>query len=569
MKSKLTIALAVLLLAILAMPHTADAQDGYTVSRVKGLDKVIATGNNQAIPAVVLTSRAEDDEPPIERDDARDLTISVRFGDLPIVQATAWLATSPPTQITATSGDFTDTTNDPIQFKVGAKELLIFVPDGTPTETTGVAVNTMIKLADIRLDLTSLDAGDSVPVTVTSSDQADTIGLGGGGGGGVSATLTTAEDGLSVEAAKGNGLTCGTIDGATVTVKEGFAGAWNPALMGADTAEAGGGGPDDNHFTDMDKVGGAVQIRLDVINFPDNEGAKIEWPESVKDNRKDEDPDTLVGSADTAIATLTLDKEDSDGNGKFAIYTYADVDAVATSDQGTTEGTDAADDDTNTGVQRFLNDATRSFAIGGIGFKNFGGATIDVTARLWPVAKRNSDGKKNAADVKSVLSFEHAAEDPTYAKDAREGPWVIVEDCITYLLYPFVTCGATPGWTTGISVSNTSKDVGVFGAFDETEDQSGGVILYGFPRSSGGEVPEPVVAMLTDNLAAGDTHTFGCDQTVMAGMEGYAIIKANFQHARGMGFVMGNFADGAAVDVSHGYMAEVIDDPADRSEKIE
>ena len=55
----------------------------------------------------------------------------------------------------------------------------------------------------------------------------------------------------------------------------------------------------------------------------------------------------------------------------------------------------------------------------------------------------------------------------------------------------------------------------------------------------------------------------------MAGMEGYAIIRAGFQHARGMAFVLGNFADGAGVDVSHGYMAEVITDPATRTEKIE
>ena len=64
MKSKLTIALAVLLLAILALPHTADAEDGYTVGKTRGLDKVIASGNNQAIPAVVLTSRDATSETP-------------------------------------------------------------------------------------------------------------------------------------------------------------------------------------------------------------------------------------------------------------------------------------------------------------------------------------------------------------------------------------------------------------------------------------------------------------------------------------------------------------------------
>ena len=548
---------AMLLLAILIVPHTADAQDGYNVSRTRGLDNVVATGNNQVLPAVVLTSDAAADEPQIERDAANDTTLSVKFGDLPIVQATLWSMAGDGAgalQI-AHTGEF-DATSDDIQFKVGGKELQIFIPDGAAGN--GVADGTKLKIADIRADLSGMAGGGAVSVTVTSSDQANEVGLGVSGRGSVSATLTTASDGLSLEAAKGNGLTCGTIAGASVTVKEGFARAWNPTLMGP----ADGGG--DDHVTGMDKVSGAVQIRLDIVNFPGNEGAKVEWPATVKDNRKDIDPDT-AGDQTADIAQLTLDKEDSDGNGKFAIYTYADLDTVDTG-PGPDGDLAATDDNTNVGVDRGLNDSARSFKIDGIGFKNFGGASIDVTAKLWPAAKRNSDGKKNAADVKSVLSFEHAAEDPTFAKDAREGAWVLVEDCVTYLLYPFVTCGATAGWTTGISVSNTSKDDGVFGAFDETTDQSGGVVLYGFPRGTGAE---PVMGMLTSNLAAGDTLTLACDQSVMAGMEGYAIIKANFQHARGMGFVMGDFSGGAGVDVTHGYMAEAFSDPATRSEKIE
>ena len=40
--------LAVFLLAILAMPHTAEAQDGYHRRQdERGIDKVIASGNNQ------------------------------------------------------------------------------------------------------------------------------------------------------------------------------------------------------------------------------------------------------------------------------------------------------------------------------------------------------------------------------------------------------------------------------------------------------------------------------------------------------------------------------------------
>ena len=79
---------------------------------------------------------------------------------------------------------------------------------------------------------------------------------------------------------------------------------------------------------------------------------------------------------------------------------------------------------------------------------------------------------------------------------------------------------------------------------------------------------EPVVATVATNLMAGETIIFNCNDTTMAGMEGYAIIRASFQHARGMGFVFGNFADGASLDVAHGYMAEVINDPSTRSDKI-
>ena len=136
------------------------------------------------------------------------------------------------------------------------------------------------------------------------------------------------------------------------------------------------------------------------------------------------------------------------------------------------------------GLQRYLDDTARSFKIDGIGFKNFGGAAANVTARIWPTAKRNNDGKKNGTDLENNLSFEHTSEDPKFADDAREGAWLIVSDCVTYLLYPFVTCGDTQEWSTGLSVSNTSKDDrGFRSSFDETKEQSGSVILYGFPKS--------------------------------------------------------------------------------------
>ena len=107
MKSRVTILAAVFLLAALAMPHTADAQGGYTVRRQAGLDKVVVSGNNQLVPAVLLITE-DGEESPITRSDD-DLTITVKFGDLPIIQATAWtvIGDAEPTEIMmATDGEF-------------------------------------------------------------------------------------------------------------------------------------------------------------------------------------------------------------------------------------------------------------------------------------------------------------------------------------------------------------------------------------------------------------------------------------------------------------------------------
>ena len=67
--------------------------------------------------------------------------------------------------------------------------------------------------------------------------------------------------------------------------------------------------------------------------------------------------------------------------------------------------------------------------------------------------------------------------------------------------------------------------------------------------------------MISPNLAAGDTISVACPMVMEGGWEGYAIVRAGFRHAHGMAFVMGDFPDGAGVDVAHGYIALVIPDP--------
>ena len=54
MKSKWTILLAVLLLAVLAMPQLAEAQTGYNVRRASGVMKVAQYANNALVNNLTL-----------------------------------------------------------------------------------------------------------------------------------------------------------------------------------------------------------------------------------------------------------------------------------------------------------------------------------------------------------------------------------------------------------------------------------------------------------------------------------------------------------------------------------
>ena len=140
-----------------------------------------------------------------------------------------------------------------------------------------------------------------------------------------------------------------------------------------------------------------------------------------------------------------------------------------------------------------------------------------------------------------------------------------VSPCVTYLLYPFLTCGGTAGWTTGLSVANTTSDDMAFGAEKGAAVQSGSVTLYGYPSStkagdgSSGEMDAAFMSMLSPNLAAGDTLATGCPSMDGAGWDGYAIVRAMFRNAHGAAFVL-SVGDGG-ITAAHGYMALVLGDP--------
>ena len=186
------------------------------------------------------------------------------------------------------------------------------------------------------------------------------------------------------------------------------------------------------------------------------------------------------------------------------------------------------------------------------------GGIADIWAFLSPVA---DDDTVLTAGLAYVMN-------PVTDPESDDGDFLNIAECVTYLLFPYITCGAHADWDTGIAIANTTMDDGIFGLSSGATGQRGAVTMYAFPTGAKtphnatdlGYTGEPTMAMISGGLAAGDSVAITCSANPMlAGMQGYAIVKAGFRHAHGMAFVT-NTASGA-VDAVHGYIALVIPDP--------
>ena len=123
-------------------------------------------------------------------------------------------------------------------------------------------------------------------------------------------------------------------------------------------------------------------------------------------------------------------------------------------------------------------------------------------------------------------------------------------ECVTYLLFPYVTCSRTDEegalmdyWTSALAIANTTMDDGVFGLNAGAAAQSGDITIHPFPRSTMGDdgmmmmMDMDPMTVATD-LAAGDTWSDTCSNFA-PGFNGYIIARAGFRHAHGVAFVLG------------------------------
>jgi hypothetical protein len=544
MRVKFTIAICALLVLGLAVSQV-NAQ-GYQV-RVRP-NNVVEHGNNQELGAIRLTHRTLQEA---GANIVENGTIEITFDGLTI--------TNPSTALT--SG--TDPDGDEQLIVIGgAATAKAANDDDTDVGKVTITITThgdTLTLSGIRADVSGLEAGDRIMATISATGSGDGFSdIGETSGASISGLVSTVADGITVTAVgQISVLTCDadTTSGRmpSIKVEEGFNAAW----------ETGGIGDTD------------TQIRVVVANVPT--GVTFRWP-----GQGNEGEDGTAGTSDDLTAPAA---EGEDDNGYFGNPATHDVDHDDNDDTAdesvaalmyVSSGGKLGEDATkhwavysfqgvsdNTGTDLNHDDVKNVFTIAPMVMvdtdKTGMGGVSDAWAQLWP---------EKDDDAATKLSYAT----PVETKD--EGYFVNVTECVTYLLFPFLTCGAQADWTTGIAVANTSLDDDAFPVNDGAAAQGGSVMIHAYPKSTAAEkaavghnsspdmLADPISTGISGNLAAGDSVAITCNMhPMLAGFEGYAIVRAAFRHAHGMAFVLGNFMDGAAIDVAHGYIALVIPDP--------
>jgi len=564
MRVKFTIAVCALLM--LGLAATQVSAQGFNVS--KSETNVAQHGRNQMLGAIRLDYSLTGGN----IDDGR--TIKITYGGLYLTHAgellcggtfnttdTAEAGTVDcDTGVTATIANDDDTKVGTATINLGTAR-----PD---TNEFGFVI-----LRNVRADVSSLDVGDTIVASVNSSTaptgfvpigQARTESVGG--------IVSTVRAGLTVGVTQASRLLCnigfhdagpgadgipGTADDPadtvpiggvpSITVAESF-----PLAFEHTGVSPGAGNADV----------GQTNITIKMNNLP--AGTMLRWPHSViyQDPDADATPrntwstltltDASRRTAGMVDTTTTMGAGQEEVGGATVAATAGDTVTYiyATTADGRT-GT--SDKDVTTESESFKIEFTVSVDQDKVG----AGGISDIWAWLAPAGKTGDDD-----DRATVLSYNMA---PVTDPDVDEGDIINFTECVTYLLFPYLTCGNDPAWTTAIAIANTTMDDGVFGLSGGAAAQSGSVMLHAFPRAMmGGDgmmhMGDPMRMQLASSLAAGDTYSATCS-TLMPGFEGYAIARTTFRHAHGLALVLGNFSGGAALDVAHGYLALVIPDP--------
>ena len=515
MRAKLTILLCALLVLALGASQAYGQAGGYAIS--KSIETVVQHGKNQRVGIIQLDYDLNGGD--IDAGATITITFSSGGNGLPI--NVAGTATCTGGGLSCNDGSEAENDED-----TGVGTITI--------ETAGGAEDgSMINLTGARVDVSSLDAGDEILATISSTAPTGLIPISQSRRGIVSTLVAEVEAGLTVGISAASRLICNLdaedadmnpIGGIPmITVTEGFNDAWEEDAIGTT----------------------GTMITIATLSLPD--GVELRWPTEVEfQNPADDDNTvwaTLTLAADDVTEAGVEETSDEENDGSMVTYAYS-----IQNDTGSMGAMDS--------FEIPITVVTGDIASGA-------GGIADIWAILGPQPADDD------ADVGTVLS---------YVKDAVTDPMVVMGDflnigeCVTYLLFPYVTCSRVDeagaledDWTTAIAIANTTLDDGIFGISEGATPQAGGITLHTFPRSGMNDdgmmmMAEPHAYDVASMLAAGDTWSDTCSNFA-PGFNGYIIAKAGFRQAHGVAYVLGDFMNGASFDVAHGYLALVIPDP--------
>ena len=350
--------------------------------------------------------------------------------------------------------------------------------DDTDIGTVTIALGTtrpdsnqfgFVVLRGVRADVSGLSAGNKIVAAINSStaptgfvpigqDRTESVG----------GTVSTVMDGLDVKVGQASRLLCNLgevgegddrkfpVGGVpSITVSEGVPMAWETAM-------------------------GGTMIAIKMNTLP--EGVNLRWPHVVN-FRQDPADDSAEDADETIWSTLTLDGciaceppeivDDPDnptygGGGRrtspkarMSLPTTARWSPTCTAI--TTAGTTGeSDKDVTTEMDSFKIE----FMVDVADLEKVGaGGISDIWAWLAPAGKTGDEDDRD-----TILSYVMMIDtDP----DVVMGDIINFGECVTYLLFPYVTCSGTDEegaledyWTSALAIANTTMDDGVFGLND-------------------------------------------------------------------------------------------------------
>lgn len=148
---------------------------------------------------------------------------------------------------------------------------------------------------------------------------------------------------------------------------------------------------------------------------------------------------------------------------------------------------------------------------------------------------------------------------PRFIDNVVSGVAFQINACRTHILFPFVSNQI--GFDTGIAISNTSLDTGVF----NTTPQSGPCRLHFYGQTTGGGAPPAFITSQTVNAGAQLLYVLSSGGnlglTGVPGFQGYMIAVCDFQYGHAFAYITDNF--GGTPRTAEGYIALILDEEMD------